>query len=424
MVLIMETDLQYLIDKIMEISEKKGFETEVFVSKGKHFSSELDGETLDSIEESDDFGIGVRVIKDKKVGFAYSSKNDIDVVNKAMENLIYDSDTSFSNPEKYAHPKGMFYDNVKKLTEKELIDALFEMKDILKENKITTVSGGVSNSYGYSRIINSNGVDVEEENTYYSASIAGINNGETAYDYLTKNNIFNVKELAENVVEFLKNPNAVKTEFEGNIILDQRALNSLLSYTLIPAFNAENVQRNRSVLKDKLECEVFGENITIEDDGTRDYSLYSAVVDGEGTKTQKTTLIENGVLKNYLYDIKRANIEGKKSTGNASRGYSSLPSVGPTNIVIEPVEKLENIDEYLYINTLIGTHTANPITGDFSVEISNSYIMKKGEKTPVKKGLLSGNIFEILKTAVPLDKVEQRGKLISPPLLFNGKILV
>ncbi|BAP61870.1 putative modulator of DNA gyrase [Methanococcus maripaludis KA1] len=420
----METDLQYLIDKIMEISEKKGFETEVFVSKGKHFSSELDGETLDSIEESDDFGIGVRVIKDKKVGFAYSSKNDIDVVNKAMENLIYDSDTSFSNPEKYTHPKGMFYDNVKKLTEKELIDALFEMKDILKENKITTVSGGVSNSYGYSRIINSNGVDVEEENTYYSASIAGINNGETAYDYLTKNNIFNVKELAENVVEFLKNPNAVKTEFEGNIILDQRALNSLLSYTLIPAFNAENVQRNRSVLKDKLECEVFGENITIEDDGTRDYSLYSAVVDGEGTKTQKTTLIENGVLKNYLYDIKRANIEGKKSTGNASRGYSSLPSVGPTNIVIEPVEKLENIDEYLYINTLIGTHTANPITGDFSVEISNSYIMKKGEKTPVKKGLLSGNIFEILKTAVPLDKVEQRGKLISPPLLFNGKILV
>ncbi|BAP63721.1 TldD/PmbA family protein [Methanococcus maripaludis] len=420
----METDLQYLIDKIMEISEKKGFETEVFVSKGKHFSSELDGETLDSIEESDDFGIGVRVIKDKKVGFAYSSKNDIDVVNKAMENLIYDSDTSFSNPEKYTHPKGMFYDNVKKLTEKELIDALFEMKDILKENKITTVSGGVSNSYGYSRIINSNGVDVEEENTYYSASIAGINNGETAYDYLTKNNIFNVKELAENVVEFLKNPNAVKTEFEGNIILDQRALNSLLSYTLIPAFNAENVQRNRSVLKDKLECEVFGENITIEDDGTRDYSLYSAVVDGEGTKTQKTTLIENGVLKNYLYGIKRANIEGKKSTGNASRGYSSLPSVGPTNIVIEPVEKLENIDEYLYINTLIGTHTANPITGDFSVEISNSYIMKKGEKTPVKKGLLSGNIFEILKTAVPLDKVEQRGKLISPPLLFNGKILV
>ncbi|GAA0127774.1 TldD/PmbA family protein [Methanococcus maripaludis] len=420
----METDLQYLIDKIMEISEKKGFETEVFVSKGKHFSSELDGETLDSIEESDDFGIGVRVIKDKKVGFAYSSKNDIDVVNKAMENLIYDSDTSFSNPEKYTYPKGMLYDDVKKLTEKELIDALFEMKDILKENKITTVSGGVSNSYDYSRIINSNGVDVKEENTYYSASIAGINNGETAYDYLTKNNIFNVKELAENVVEFLKNPNAVKTEFEGNIILDQRALNSLLSYTLIPAFNAENVQRNRSVLKDKLECEVFGENITIEDDGTRDYSLYSAVVDGEGTKTQKTTLIENGVLKNYLYDIKRANIEGKKSTGNASRGYSSLPSVGPTNIVIEPVEKLENIDEYLYINTLIGTHTANPITGDFSVEISNSYIMKKGEKTPVKKGLLSGNIFEILKTAVPLDKVEQRGKLISPPLLFNGKILV
>lgn len=420
----METDLAHLVDKIMEISEKRGFETEVFFSKGSHFSSELEGENLDSVEESEDFGIGVRVIKDKKVGFAYSSKKDYEVVYKAMENLVPDEYTSFSVPKSYKHPKGMFYESVINLSEKELIDALFEMAEILKENKITTVSGGVSNSYDHSRIVNSNGVDVEEKNTFYSGSIAGINNGETAYDYLTKNNIFDVKELAENVVEFLKNPNAIKTEFTGNIVLDQRALNSLLSYTLIPAFNAENVQRNRSVLKDNLGEEVFGEKITIEDDGTRDYSLYSSVVDGEGTPTQKTILVENGVLKNYLYDIKRANIEGKESTGNGNRGYSSLPTVSPSNIVIEPVEKIESFNEYLYINTLIGTHTANPVTGDFSVEISNSYIIKNGEKTPVKKGLLSGNIFEILKTATPLDKVCQRGKLISPPMLFEGKILI
>ncbi|ABR54744.1 peptidase U62 modulator of DNA gyrase [Methanococcus vannielii SB] len=420
----METDLSHLVDRIMEISEKRGFETEVFVSEGKHFSSELEGENLDSVEESEDFGIGVRVLKDKKMGFAYSSKKDYEVIYKAMENLINDEYTSFSGNDTYKTPKGMFYKDVVNLTEKELMNALFEMSEILKENKITTVNGGVSNSYDYNRIVNSNGVDIEEENTFYSASIAGINNGETAYDYLTRHDSFNVKELAENVVEFLKNPNAVRTEFTGNIVLDQRALNSLLSYTLLPAFNAENIQRNRSVLKDKMGEEIFGEKITIEDDGTLDYALYSSAVDGEGIKTQKTVLVENGILKNYLYDIKRANIDGCNSTGNGSRGYSSLPTVSPSNIVVKPVEKQGSFNEYLYINTLIGTHTANPVTGDFSVEISNSYIVKNDEKTPVKKGLLSGNIFEILKTATPLDKVCQRGKLISPPLLFEGKILI
>jgi len=106
------------------------------------------------------------------------------------------------------------------------------------------------------------------------------------------------------------------------------------------------------------------------------------------------------------------------------RGYNDLPGVSPSNFIIEPHGKINDFDEYLYINTLIGTHTSNPITGDFSVEISNSYIVKDGEEIPVKKGLLSGNIFESLKTAIPLDNVEQRGKLISPAIMIKGKIVV
>ncbi|MDK2791067.1 MAG: PmbA protein [Methanothermococcus sp.] len=420
----MKSELGYLVDKILEIGKNNNFEVEVFLSEGTDFSAELDGENLDSVETSSSFGIGVRVIKDKKVGFAYSSKKDVEVVYKAMENLIPDPYTSLPEPEEYKDPKGVYYKKILDLDETNLVDDLISMKDMLKDENITVTGGGISKAYEQNWIANSKGVDVQEEFTYYSASISGIKDGETAYEYLTKNHVFEVDEIANKVIEFLKKPEGIKTDYEGNIALSPRALSSLLSYTLIPSFNAENIQRNRSVLKDKIGEKVFGENITIVDDGTIDGGLYSSKVDGEGVPTKRTILVENGVLKGYLYDIKRANIENKKSTGNGMRGYNDLPGVSPSNFIIEPHGKINDFDEYLYINTLIGTHTSNPITGDFSVEISNSYIVKDGEEIPVKKGLLSGNIFESLKTAIPLDNVEQRGKLISPAIMIKGKIVV
>ena len=417
--------MEHLIDKILKIGEKNGFEVDIFLSKSDSTSADLDGDSLDSVEENKDFGIGVRVLKDKKVGFAFSSEENEKVIYKAMENLVPDEYADFPElAKKYPNPKGMFYKDIINMDETELIDDLIAMKDILAESDIIITGGGVSKSYEYNRIVNSKGLDVEEEFTYYSASISGIKDSETAYDYLTRTYKFNVEEIANTVKELLTLPKSIKTEYEGNIVLTTRALSSLLGYTLIPSFNAENVQRNRSVLAGKIGEEVFGENINIVDDGALDNGLYSAKVDGEGTPTKRTVLVKDGVLKNYLYDIKRANIEGKESTGNGMRGYSDLPSVSVSNFIIEPVEKIDNFDEYLYINGLIGCHTSNPITGDFSVEISNSYIVKNGEKIPVKKGMLSGNMFEILKDAIPLDNVEQRGKLISPPLLISGKIIV
>ncbi|AEH07200.1 TldD/PmbA family protein [Methanothermococcus okinawensis] len=419
-------DNDYLIDKILEIGEKNGFEVDIFLSKSESTSADLDGDSLDSIEENKDFGIGVRVLKDNKIGFAYSSDENEKVIYKAMENLVLDKYTDFPELAKnYPNPSGIFYKDILNMDEQELISDLITMEDILKESDITITGGGIGKSYEYNRIVNSKGLDIGEEFTYYSASISGIKDGETAYDYLTKTHRFNVEEMANKVKELLTLPQGIKTEYKGNIVLNTKALNSLLGYTLIPSFNAENVQRKRSVLTGKIGEKIFGDNINIIDDGTLNNALYSAKVDGEGTPTKRTILVEDGVLKNYLYDIKRANIEeGKESTGNGMRGYSSLPSVSASNFIIEPVEKIDDFDEYLCINNLIGAHTSNPITGDFSVEIRNSYIVKNGEKIPVKKGMLSGNIFEIFKDAIPLDNVEQRGKLISPPLLINGKIIV
>ena len=413
-----------LIEKIINIGEKNNFEVEVYVEKSKSLSADLDGDSLDCVDLSDSFGIGVRVLKNGKVGFAYSKYENENIIYKAMENLIDDKYTTLSEKSlNYPNPKGIYFKELENIEENEIIEDLISLKSILEENNITTTGGGISCSYGLVKIVNTNELNIEENFSSYSCSISGIKDGETAYDYLTKNNKFPVEQIAYNTVDLLSIKNKTKQNFEGNIIISPRALGSLLAYTLKPSFNSENIQRNRSILKDKIGEEIFGENITIIDDGTIDNGLYSSKCDDEGVPSQRTVLVKNGVLENYLYDLKRANIDNVNSTGNGSRGSSSLPSVSTTNIIINPVDDINNYNNFVVINTLIGCHTSNPITGDFSVEISNSYIDNNGNKTLLKKGMLSGNIFEILKTALPLNNVEQRGGLIAPPLLINGKII-
>lgn len=364
-------------------------------------------------------------MKEGKVGFAYSTEEEVDVIYRAMKNLVPDRYTSIPEPSKdMPDPKGIFHREVLDVGEEDLLEDLNTMRDILKEGGITVTGGAVERSYLYNRVLNSKGLDVEEEFTYYSASISGIKEGETAYDYLTRTYRFKVEELGEYVKDLLSLPRGVKVPYSGKILLTPRVLNSLLAYTLLPSFSAENVQRNRSILRGKVGEQVMGEHITIVDDGTLDGGLYSSKVDGEGVPRRRTVLVERGILKGYLYDIKRANIEGKESTGNGVRDYNTLPTISPSNVIIDPVDKLENYSEYLQINGLIGCHTSNPITGDFSVEISNSYIVRDGERIPVRKGMFSGNIFQILKDAIPMDDVSQRGRLISPSLMIEGRIVV
>ncbi len=413
------------IDKIISIGERNGFEVEVFLSKSEDVEIELDGDNFDNVSYDSFFGIGVRVIKNGKVGFAYSNKLDNNLIYEAMNNLVPDEHVQFSQVAKYPSVEGLFSSDLLDLSEDIIMEDLIGMMDILKESNITITGGGISKSYEYVRIINTNGVDIEEEFTTYSGSIGGIKNGETAYEYGVKRDYFDITEIGNKVVELISlSENSKKIDFKGNIVLSPETLKSLLGYTLIPSFNAENVQRNRSVLCNKLGEMVFNNCITIHDDGIIDEGIGSSISDGEGTPSQKTTLVKNGILKNYLYDIKRGNIDGKKSTGNGGRSYNSLPSITTSNIIIEPYEKLDNVDKYLYVNRIIGSHTSNPISGDFSVEISNGYIVKNGDVIPIKRGMLSGNIFSIFKEAIPLDNVEVRGSFISPPVMFNGKIIV
>ena len=113
--------------------------------------------------------------------------------------------------------------------------------------------------------------------------------------------------------------------------------------------NADNVQRGRSVFADKMDQEVVSSSLSIYDDGTLEGGLQSAASDGEGISSQRTPLIEKGILKNFLYDIYTAKKGGVEPTGNGMRSsYGDVPAVGLSNLILDfdDVKEISAIDEW------------------------------------------------------------------------------
>ena len=207
------------------------------------------------------------------------------------------------------------------------------------------------------------------------------------------------------------------------MVLDYYAATGLLQ-TFISAFNGENVMRGRSILKDKMGSEIANSKLSIIDNPLLEKGMLTAKCDGEGSVSQKTELIKDGVLNSFIYDIYTANKVGVETTSNGLRGsYLTTPMISPTNLEFKfsEMKDLGEIDKGVLTTSVLGAHTANPISGDFSVEASNAFKIENGELTdPINKAMISGNIFEIMKKVEGLkSEVKQYGQFIIPKLIVH-----
>ena len=389
---------------------------------------------LNFAKEEINLGIGIRVIKDGAVGFAFTS--DMDKIPKTCENAYLnsklnskDENYSFAEVEKLPKINGTFDKKFRDLDLDELTSSLKSVLNCIEDKGCQTTSGGFSAAEGETLIVNSNGVEAFDKSTGFAlgVSINAIKDGDlaTAYDSVSScvYDLDGIK-LAEDLCDLAKSSLGGEHIETSNmdVVLDYHAVTGLLS-TFMGGFSAENVQRGRSRLLDKVGEKIVTENLSIFDDATVDGGLNSAVSDDEGTASRRTVLVEDGILKGYLYDIYTANKDGVKSTSNGYRGsYAGTPSVSGSNIIFDFKENvaMDEINDVFLVTDILGAHTANQITGDFSVEASNSFILKNGIKKPIKKAMISGNIYDLLDDAMAVgDEIKQRGSFIVPKLLLH-----
>ncbi|HKW78655.1 MAG TPA: TldD/PmbA family protein [Candidatus Limnocylindria bacterium] len=209
------------------------------------------------------------------------------------------------------------------------------------------------------------------------------------------------------------------------VVLDPWMAMSLLQ-AIGPLFSADNVLKGRSLFAGKVGQPVANERITIVDDARRKGGLRSAPFDGEGTATTTRTLVENGVLKGYLTNIKTARKMRAASTGNARRGsYASPSRIGPSNFYIEaggddPTAMVARLEKALSITSLLNLHTIHPVSGEFSLGATGTYLERGAPAHPVQGITIAGNLTHLLAsvTGVGTDLTFGPGGTGSPTLVI------
>lgn len=405
---------------------KHADEAEIFYSSSSERRIKIRSGKIELYNESLDSGFGIRVIKKKKLGFYFSNSLD----EKSMSKVIKiaengEKDENFSLPEKQNYR----FKSIKQkfLSEAELGELCKAMVNACYEKKAMPASGDISTSREYFFIINSNGIFAEDRacfnSCYLSAIVKGAKETSTGFYLSVARELPDAESVGSTAGE-LANA-SLKTEKINarkirRVILKPLAVTELFEHALIPSFSADNVQRKRSLLADKLNEIFFSKSLSIFDDATNSKALMSFNFDGEGVKAKKKVIIEKGVVKNFLYDTYTARKENKESSGNGIRhGYNSMPKIWASNFIIECDEKIDSYENALIVNSLIGAHTANFVSGDFSCEVRNAFFNGKA----IKKAMLYGNIFSCLQELKAGDDYEQFSSVLSPSLEFE-KIIV
>ncbi len=186
------------------------------------------------------------------------------------------------------------------------------------------------------------------------------------------------------------------------VVLSSDAGGTMIHESVGHGLEADLALKNLSVYSGRLGEKVASELITVIDDSTIPTKRGTFVFDDEGTPSQKTVLVDRGILVNLMYDNLSAIREGKKSTGNGRREsyrQKAIPRMTNTLIVpgkSDPKDIISSVDKGLLVKKM-GGGQVNTVNGQFVFEVTEGYMIENGEiKNPVRGAILTGSGPEVL----------------------------
>ena len=413
-------------------------EAEVFGAIGRSVDVDLRKSTVELASESIHRGLGVRAVVNGAVGFSSTSDMKLlgyvacSAVKSARARGHDDSWQSLPLPEKGAAPDGIYDARLQSIEPEDCLDlAMGMLRGCAAVQGAEPVSGGVTCVFGEEFVVNSHGIELHEISTLMHASIEAIaraegvaTGGEFQNSRGFQGDLENVgRAAAEMALASLGGEKLESGTFD--VLLRPLAFVELLESTLLPSFSADRVQKGRSALAGREGKMIAEPGLQIVDSGLLSGGMASSAFDGEGVPSQETVLVKDGVLQGFLYDSYAAGKSKVKSTGNAVRsGYSDVPRVGIRNLIISSpgAFNLQEETRGLLVGGLIGAHTANPISGDFSVEAKNSFLISPNESPrPIHSLMLAGNIFELLKDIQIGNDHRAVGSVVTPTVKVRMK---
>ncbi len=430
-------------EEIVKKALKKGCDSaEVFIKNLNGISVEVKKGKVEALESSRDFAIALKVIKNKRLGFSFTTSHDEieETVNEAVQSAEWTgSDEYIGIPDCQTHGDVLIFDkNIKDVRDEDIIENAILLEDsaLSFDERIKKVrKAGVGAGVGTTTIANSNGVNISYESTYYSAQVSTLasnDNGESqmGWDYSGSRRMSDIdirsigRTSAKNALQLLGSRKI--STVKAHIILSPPVAVVFLDI-LSASLSAEAVQKQRSFLAGKTGQSIISPLIDVVDDGTMEWGTGTSPVDDEGVPSIMKKVISKGVLEGYIHNTYTARKGGVSSTGNAVRGSAKgLPGVGVTNLYISQKgdksedDLVKSIDKGILVLNAMGVHTANPVSGDFSVGISGIWIENGEPLYPVKEAVISGNILEMFGKVEEIgNDLEFYGSVGSPSLLIG-----
>lgn len=414
-------------------------EAEVFGICGRSVDVDLRKSEIELASESIHCGLGLRAVVRGAVGFSSTSDmKRLDAVAKSAVRSARargkdESWLSLPVPNEVVHPENVFDPRLAKIGPEECLDlAAGMLQGCLDVKGAEPVSGGVACISGIEFVVNSHGIELQEQETSMQASMDAIarENGVATGSEFHNSRTFcgDLQAVGRMAAEMARASLGGMAAESGtfDVILKPLAFTELLDHAFVPSLYADNVQKGRSMLSGKVGEEVFSKNLSIVDDGLLSGGIGSSAFDGEGVPSQRNVLAKEGILQGFLYDSYTAGKAKTASTGNAVRsGYSEVPRVGIRNLVISSKEAFGLAEEArgILVNSFIGAHTANPISGDFSVEAKNAFYVSGEEAKPIGSMMLAGNIFQLLKEIDVGKDVRAVGAVVTPSVKVRMKVV-
>jgi len=418
-------DLQAIADRVVARATK-GEQIEAYVGRGGETAIRVYEGTVEHFVSAQSEGVGIRVIKDGRTGFAYAGTLDAtavaEVLAEARDNVQFGTSDEFAGlaePDGVAPVPQKFWDDELEhflTTGKISITKELEQLTLGMDKRIRVEESNYDDGWSETAVATTTGIRESGRGNSCYVSVAtladegdetqtgyGFSVGDSPKEFDLPKAAREASDRATRLLGAIKPPSKRVT-----VVLDPYVAAQFLG-VISSTLNGESVSKGRSFFADRLGDQVADARITLVDDPTNPLAYTATDIDGEGLAARRNVLIENGVLKKFVHSSYSARRLNTVSTGNAVRGgFAGSPGVGCIAMQLTPGTKSQSeliaeVEDGVWVQMVQGLHSGvNPISGDFSTGASGLLISNGQVGAPVREFTIASTLQRMLLDVVAL----------------------
>jgi len=408
------------VEQLLEMAGKVCDSAEIYSIDYADKSVFFENAKFNNADSKFQSGLSLRIIKEGKLGFAYTRNltDRQEFLQNALDSLKGGVGAGFDFPLTKELPRLAIFDpSLENLSAEKMVQECDRVCDIFKSKTDAEIEMAASANTGKLRIMNSSGTDVSMKSSGYEifGHIIYPGTGVGIWRALMSKGFGKMPDdLVSEMIDLYTKTSKVLEPKGGKMkVLFMPGSQITFNWRISSGISSKSVYEKVSPLAEKVGERIFHEKITIEDDPLDDEFPGARSFDDEGVACKPMTVVENGVLKSFFYDLDHAKKMNAQSTGHGYRttrwGGDRLtlkPTPALSHMSIKPGKKsfaelVKQMDRGMIIENALGFHSGNIPNGDYSVGVNPGFYVEKGEIVGrVKDAMVAGNIYETLKNVV------------------------